>query len=62
MKKLKYQERRNFEDALWRETESTKSIKQILIKDYRWSARKAKRSSVLMLKMAIQYWAYEDVY
>lgn len=62
MKKLTYQERRKFEDALWRETESTKSVKQTLINDYRWPARTAKRSSILMLKMAIQYWEYEDVY
>lgn len=62
MKKLKWQQRRNFEDALWRETESTKSIKQVLINDYRWPARAAKSSSILMLKMAIEYWEHEDVY
>lgn len=62
MKKIPYQERRKIEDSLWRETMSERMVKNVLMQKYRYPARLARTATKQLLKDAIQYWMYEDVY
>lgn len=62
MKKIPYQVRRKLEDSLWRETMSERMVKNVLMQKYRYPARLARTVTKQLLKDAIQYWMYEDVY
>ena len=62
MKRIKSYDRLKYEDSLWQETMSERCVKNELMKKYRFPARYARKMTNKLLKSAIQYWAYEDVY
>lgn len=62
MKKLSRKARRNLEDSLWSETKTEIMVKRELMQKYRFPARIARKVTEQLLKDAIQYWAYEDIY
>lgn len=62
MKKISYYIRRKLEDSLFSETKTENQVKRELMQKYRYPARLARKETDKLLKEAMQYWMYEDVY
>lgn len=62
MKKISCYTRRQFEDALYRETKTENKVKRELMQKYRYPARLARKETDKILHDAIHYWLYKDVY